>query len=367
MHPPLTLVAVGDLQLGDSPTTVGYGFYSRHAGTPIEHLFDDVRPALAGAAILFGNLETMLVPPGPGERRRSELQLRGEPQFARALRSVGFTLLNVANNHAAQHGDDVFQRTVETVRAAGIECCGVRGTDPWTSEPVLLDGGRIGVLGYCLRPRQYGQNAPPYAEATQEEVCRDVRRLKATVATVLVSLHWGEEFVPVPSHAEMAMGRAIIDAGASVILGHHPHVSRPVERYGAGLIAYSMGNFIGDMIWYAPFRRGLILRCALGEDGPTDVRIAPTHLRNDYRPVLVENGSDLPRPTARMQGLDADAYAREVTDTVRRQRAAAYRAALRNLPRTPVRILSQLVAQTIRNRIVAIAGARAPGAHGRGA
>ena len=78
----LRVVAVGDLQLGDSPTTVGYGFYSRYARRPLDPLFDATRAALAGADIVFGNLETMLEPPAAGESRRSELQLRGARSFA---------------------------------------------------------------------------------------------------------------------------------------------------------------------------------------------------------------------------------------------------------------------------------------------
>src|SRR3954469_7791337 len=69
MRDPLTLVAVGDLQLGDSPTSVGYGFYSRYAGASLESLLGGVRPALSNADVVFGNLETTLVPPTRGERR----------------------------------------------------------------------------------------------------------------------------------------------------------------------------------------------------------------------------------------------------------------------------------------------------------
>lgn len=355
MRSPLTLVAVGDLQLGDSPTTVGYGFYSRYLGKPLDGLFDDVRPALADADIVFGNLETTLVPPAPREARRSALQLRGEPQFAAALRRVGFTVLNVANNHAVQHGDDTFHATVAAVRSAGIACCGVRGEAPWTSAPVMLADGRVGMLGYSLRPRQYGDAEPPYAEGSVEGICTDVERLKQITATVVVSLHWGEEFVPVPSRDEMAVGHAIIDAGAALVLGHHPHVTRPVEQYRSGIIAYSLGNFLGDMTWYAPFRRGLVLRWTQTEDGTASASGMPTYLADDFHPVLAPP-AESPVASERIPAMDAAAYARAVAATVNRQRAASYRAALRNLPRTPPRVAAQLVTETIRNKVAAVAG-----------
>jgi poly-gamma-glutamate synthesis protein (capsule biosynthesis protein) len=349
---PLTLVAVGDLQLGDSPTTVGYGFFSRYRGTALDALFDEIRPALAGADILFGNLETTLVPPPSGESRRDVLQLRGEVEFAAALRRVGFTVLNVANNHAVQHGDDTFHATVDSVRAAGIACCGVRGTGPWTTEPAILEvnGATVGVLGYSLRPRQYGPATPPYAEGDRESICRDVARLRASGAIVVVSLHWGEEFVPVPSHDEIELGHAIIDAGAACLLGHHPHVTRPVERYAKGLIAYSLGNLMGDMIWHAPFRRGMVLRCALDGDEAVAASTVDTHLGDDYRPVRMPGADDAPVPAGAVRGLSAVDYAREVDRTVHRQRLDSYRSAILNLPRTPLRILTQLVADTVRNK-----------------
>ena len=358
MSNPVTLVAVGDLQLGDSPTSVGYGFLSRHAGVPIDELLAAMRPALDAADILFGNLETTLVAPPVGETRRSALQLRGEPGYAAALRRAGFTVLNVANNHAVQHGDDSFRFTVATLREAGIACCGVRGRAPWASEPVILrpKDETIGVLGYCLRPRQYRPAVPPYAEGSLEEICGDVKRLRATGATVVVSLHWGEEFVAEPSHDEIATAHAIVDAGAAVILGHHPHVTRPVERYGAGVIAYSLGNFMGDMVWYEPFRRGAVLCCRLSGDDVIDVSTIATRLGDDFRPVPAPHDT-ISLVAAPPRGLDAAAYARAIAATLRRQRLASYRAAVFNLSRTPIPIIAQLAIQTLRNKLDAV-GAR---------
>jgi hypothetical protein len=62
-------------------------------------------------------------------------------------------------------------------------------------------------------------------------------------------VHWGEEFVPIPSPSERGIAHAMIEAGAGIVVGHHPHVLREVETYQGGVIAYSLGNFIGDMIW----------------------------------------------------------------------------------------------------------------------
>jgi poly-gamma-glutamate synthesis protein (capsule biosynthesis protein) len=315
------------------------------------------RSSFDGADILFGNLESTLVAPMAGDANRASLQMRGNPRFATDLKRAGFDVLNVANNHAVQHGDETFFSTVATVRAAGIVACGVRGTDGWASEPALVEasGTRIGFLAYCARPRQYGQAVPPYAEGTPEEIRADVARLRSTGVSVVVSMHWGEEFVPVPSEGEVSLGRSIIDAGASLIIGHHPHVTRAAERYKNGVIAYSLGNFIGDMTWYAPFRTGSILRASITEGGVEDAAITPTRLSHDYRPTIA--GAAIPIGDTQMQGMRADEYTRAIDETISRQRMAAYRYAVVNLRRTPVPILKQLVTQTISNKLSGV-GAR---------
>jgi poly-gamma-glutamate synthesis protein (capsule biosynthesis protein) len=243
---------------------------------------------------------------------------------------------------------------VAAVRAAGIGACGVRGSDGWATDPVWLRNGEVVVLGYCLRPRQYGQTPPPYAEGTLQEICADVERASVLGATVIVSLHWGEEFVPTPSEAEIKMGRAIIDAGAAIILGHHPHVVRPVERYGSGAIVYSMGNFMGDMVWYSPFLRGEIIRCTIEDRSVKELSVIETHLRDDYQPTLGADAPTTALPEGVLRGLDAADYARAISDSISRQRRALYRSALLNLRQTPMRVLVQLMRETIRNKIAAL-------------
>jgi poly-gamma-glutamate synthesis protein (capsule biosynthesis protein) len=353
----VTVAAVGDLQLGDSPICVGFGFRSVHSsGDELAKALEAVRPQLRGADVVFGNLECTISEQGLAPSRWRSVQMRGRPAFARALRDAGFNVLNVANNHASQHGEATFRETVQLLRAQGISCCGIRGTGLWRAEPVELvtrHGARVGVLGYSRRPRQYGQGTPPYAEGTDDEICADVRRLKTSVPRVIVSLHWGEEFVTQPSRAEVGFAHRVIEAGASLVLGHHPHVLRPVQQLAAGVIAYSLGNFVGDMIWCAGFRLGAILRCKLAQDSATVVEITHTFIDDAFRPSA--DGEWVPELVrSRIEGLDADAYRREARRTVRSQRFAAYRYAAANALRYPPSVLAQLVAGTVRGKLLGV-------------
>jgi poly-gamma-glutamate synthesis protein (capsule biosynthesis protein) len=220
----------------------------------------------------------------------------------------------------------------------------------------LVDGATIGMLGYCLRPRQYGPGTPPYAEGDLESICADVRRLKAEGAVVIVSMHWGEEFVSRPSEREIAMGHAIIDAGAAAILGHHPHVTRPVELYKNALIAHSLGNFMGDMTWHPMFRLGMVLRFTLDDAGVRDATVLDTFMTDDYTPIPAPGKAPVAVPPGGVAAMSQPEYDRAVGQTIRAGRMASYRSALVNLPRTPLRILIQLVLNTLTNKIGGLLG-----------
>jgi len=360
----IRLAAVGDLQLGDSPTSVGFGFGSRYANSDLTSVLDGIRVGggeALRADVVFGNLEVPLSTHTAATSILSSRQMRGDPRFAPMLRAAGFTVLNVANNHAVQHGVGAFKDSLASLRAAGITPCGIRGAAPWASAPVTLvaNGMRVGLLAYCLRPRQYGDAEPPYAEGSPDEIRSDVSRLRPDVDALFVSLHWGEEFVAVPSVGEAEFARSVIDAGATLILGHHPHVARPVERYRAGVIAYSLGNCVGDMVWYEPFRRGLLLEAEIVGGTVTSAVVRATRLAANYGPVV--EPADIPLVRADEIGALSDAdYERAIAQTWRDQRRAVYPYALAHLWRVPPAALGQLVGRTVRNKLRAAFGGGAP-------
>ncbi len=351
---PVRLAAVGDLMLGDSSICTGYGFGSRYTEADFAAAMAGVRTLFGSADIVFGNLECCLSQHGHDPLQRSSTHLRGRPGYATSLRGAGFDIVSVANNHSFQHGLRVFDETVALLREAGVACCGIRSTDPWCSDPVFIEAGdrRLGFLGYCLRPRQYSPETPPYAEGDEASISADIRRLKFDVDHVIVSLHWGEEYVSESSEEEVEFGHALIDAGASLILGHHPHVPRPVERYREGVIAYSLGNFMSDMIWYEPLRNTVVLDVALN-DVASDVRVRRLRIGDDLLPAApsppVVEGA-----VREVTRLGESHYRREVARTVREARWAGYRYAVANARRFRSPTLRQLIVTTARNKLKAL-------------
>ena len=347
------LVAVGDLVLGDSATSPGFGFNSRYSIDGLAEPFEGVQAALAAGDIVFGNLEAVLATSGLDNRRHHTVHMRGAVRYAADLKAAGFTVLNLANNHANQHGDDAFREMCGHLQAAGLAVCGLPGSDGWRTRPVVVngpDGGTVGLLGYSLHPRQYfPDRPPPFAEAAPEEILGEIGRLRAEVTHVVVSVHWGFEFVTAPSAEEVGLGRAMLRAGASVVLGHHPHVVRPVEQSADGIIAYSLGNLVSDMLWAPAVRTGLILECRLRREGPEEAVLTGTRLDNRYR--VFPTGTRAAVPPSAIRPIETAEYRRTATAAERVMRRRKYRHLLASLPSVDWSLAAQMVAGVVRGRL----------------
>jgi poly-gamma-glutamate synthesis protein (capsule biosynthesis protein) len=95
---------------------------------------------------------------------------------------------------------------------------------------------------------------------TEENLTQDIERAKEKAHVVIVSIHWGTEYEQSPTERQRMFAHLAVDSGASLILGHHPHVVQPVEQYKDGYIFYSLGNFVFDQMWSEETRNGLIAR-----------------------------------------------------------------------------------------------------------
>jgi poly-gamma-glutamate synthesis protein (capsule biosynthesis protein) len=359
--------AVGDISFGDHPLCAGFGTHSRLRGRVPGTAFQHVAGILRAADVRFGNLECTLSESGLRRRDYHSIQMRGHPAYLAGLTEAGFDVLNLANNHSMQHGKEPFRETVRMLEAAGIRPCGVGADDFKVCVPAFVErnGLKVAFLGYSLRPRQYFSEAPLYAEGDNEQILADVRKARAASDCVVVSLHWGDEFIDRPSPHEISLARAIIDAGAALIVGHHPHVLRGVERRGNGYIVYSLGNFVCDMLWDEPLRETAILDCRLTPQGVTDLRLIPARINDNYQPVPLQ-GAAAAGLSARLEkltdGLQAAAqsgvaaetmeqYLQAADQALRVSRARSHRYFLRKVYRFPPGIVVQQLATFVRNRL----------------
>ena len=285
----ITLSFVGDIALGEHPLCIGHGLLRVVEERGCAFIFQAVKPYLQQSQITFGNLEYAIL------KRLSSSHLAKSKNFCpqeclEEICHAGFDILNLANNHIMEHGEKAAKATMKYLFNSGIKFCGIHSGNPQLSEIVTITCHHmtIGFLGYSLRPRQFFKGNPIYSEGDYDRILTDIEDSKKKVNILIVSLHWGDEFIQKPSPQEILNARSMIDAGANIIVGHHPHVVRGIEVYKGGIIAYSLGNFICDMSWEERLIETMILQVHISEDCNITFDIIPCKIDEYFRPVLLE-------------------------------------------------------------------------------
>jgi poly-gamma-glutamate synthesis protein (capsule biosynthesis protein) len=282
------LTAVGDIMLGDGPYCDGFGVGSQIERHGPDFPFERCRDALSDGDLLFGNLEVVI---SAFDRRRFRFDqtiFRAQPKAIEGLRQAGFDILSLATNHIMQHGQKALEECLQALDRAGIGSTGVQVAALGVQNLRIIEknGLKLAFLGYNQRPQQYFLDPPSWVPGDPDRILADIARAKAQADLVVVSLHWGHEFIDYPSAAQVELGHRIVDAGAGLVLGHHPHVLQGIERYHGGLIAYSLGNFVFDMP-LASSRPTMILNCVLKADEPIDFEIIPCRINDRWQPVIL--------------------------------------------------------------------------------
>ncbi len=238
--PSLTLAAVGDMSFAGA---VGELVKQR----PPAFMFEHVAELLASADLRFGNLESVMLPPDFPARHVSPRALCGVDHAVEALRPIGFHVLNQATNHALDCGSLGLAHTYRRLVEIGAQPLGAGPTaeEAHAFRVVKAKGMRVGFLGWqepCNWTLEGGGGRIAYFDLPS--AVEEVRRRSAEVDVLVASLHADLEFRDGPSVLKVQWCRALADAGATIVLCHHPHVPQGIERRGNALIAYSLGNFI---------------------------------------------------------------------------------------------------------------------------
>lgn len=241
----ICIAAVGDIMLGSS-----YPNSSKLPADSAKSSFKSARKYFAGADVVFGNLEGTLLDSGIPDTNKKKLEtaylFRMPTQYGRVLKDAGFNLLSVANNHITDFNNQGCTSTTKTLADNGIHYAGLE------TCPVTLFQ-RNGVrYGFCA----FAPNAHTVQLLDSVNQRRIISNLKQQCDVVIVSFHGGAEgaqYEHVPFKMESFLNAKrgdvhefahnAVDAGADIVLGNGPHVSRALETYKGRLIAYSLGNF----------------------------------------------------------------------------------------------------------------------------
>jgi poly-gamma-glutamate capsule biosynthesis protein CapA/YwtB (metallophosphatase superfamily) len=212
-----------------------------------DYPFDSTRAALFSADLSIANLEA---PFGTkGKPFPKTFTFRVPPKFARGLWNAGFDAVNLANNHILDFGRPCFVTTLDILDSLGIAACGA-GMNLDSAEAgavVVRKGWKTAFLGYSLTYPDAFWASPKKAGtafAVRERMARKIAALRPDCDLVVVSFHWGKELHDRPEPYQRDFAHAAIDAGADLVLGHHPHVPQGFELYRGKPVAYSLGNFV---------------------------------------------------------------------------------------------------------------------------
>jgi poly-gamma-glutamate synthesis protein (capsule biosynthesis protein) len=206
---------------------------------------------------------------------------------AGALRRAGVLTVSLANNHAMDFGAAGLLDTLAQLKGAGVAAIGAGATIADARRPHIasIRGLRVAFLAYSdILPRRSVATArsPGIAPAkgywtgrpAEDEIADDIGRARRDADHVIVSVHWGDELHTLPNCRQVALGRRILSAGATAILGHHPHVLQPVVYRSGRLIAYSLGNLIASPRSQLA-RESALLRIELGPREVTGWEVVP--------------------------------------------------------------------------------------------
>lgn len=290
----VTFCGVGDVMLGRE---VGKTIQQKGAHYP----FEQIAALIGQCDLAFLNLECPLTE--TGEPLSKRFVFKGVPSSAKGLAKAGFKIASVANNHTLDQGRDAFLETMETLRKNGLYPVGGGSNQHEARQPIILNAGglRFAFLAFLdMLPDglAYLEDRPGPAYASIAEIEQAVSAARKEADVVIVSFHWGAERSSVPTMNQIEYAHRVIDAGADLVIGHHPHVLQSVELYHGKPIVYSLGNFVFDN-HDLPQRQSMIFGCTFEKGKVSNLHAIP---------VIIEG--DRPRPASREE-------AKEIFESIR--------------------------------------------------
>lgn len=308
------LFAIGDVVFNNK-------FFGKENDWPAEYPFESCSKYVERADISILNLEGALSDRGTPVRHKSSL--RSHPYWFKGINNTGFNVLNLANNHIFDFGIDAIDDTLQLIDNTDMHYVGFGNNLETARRPLTLHINEIDVaiLSYCTvvnRAHLYADETKPGIPfADVSAIQAGIRTAKDSADVVIVLFHWGLENFLYPTPEQIMLGHAAIDAGAALVLGHHPHVIQGIEKYKHGIIAYSLGNFIfsdiywegvsptGDNFifekkWNENNQKSLAFECVLNKGGiesynvryfKTDMNMLPLEDDSDHRRLELERQS----------------------------------------------------------------------------
>ncbi len=298
----LTIAFAGDIYLGGALEAL----VLKNPAYPFLHIADLCR----ANDLFFANLEGPLSTRGEIYIEKT-FTFRMHPQVVHCLTAGGVNVLSLANNHIMDYGPEALIDTIQTLQENGIYYTGAGLSLKEARQPVLIEkkGVKIAFLAYNNTfPLEFNatNEQPGTAPGYESYIRQDVKKARAVADFVVVSFHWSAELLKERKPYQSTLAKLAIDAGANLVIGHHPHVIQGVEVYKHGLIVYSLGNFV-----FASrnnnVQDGLLLQVQLTPSALQAATFYPLNINNfqvNFRP-RIWTGDQAQRVLTELQALSA--------------------------------------------------------------
>ncbi len=283
----ITLVFGGDVTFANH--------FEYHVKSKYDYPFAKL-PILKAADIAMVNLENPMTKGGvPTDK---PFVFKAKPEYLNVLKNGGVDIVTLANNHIYDYRESGLVKTIAHLNDFGIKFVGAGRNIEEARRPVIFDvkGVKIAFFGY-YGLRRHSESHPATldsagtAKRSLKYIRDDVKKIRPAVDLIIVNLHWGREKENFPEDDQIHFAHRVIDYGADLIVGHHPHVLQGIERYKNRTIAYSLGNFIFGGNSRTSELTG-ILKITINSKNPHhyQTELLPVQV-NYWQPTLLEENS----------------------------------------------------------------------------
>jgi poly-gamma-glutamate synthesis protein (capsule biosynthesis protein) len=254
-----------------------------------------MRQLIRKADLAIANFEN----PAPNRVRwhTSGTVFSADPGIIDGIVDVGIDYVSLANNHIGDAGDLGILQTIANLKKRGLKYSGAGKDLAAARKPAMLEanGTTVAVLGYDAIARAYfaDKTVAGSAQLSLKRVTNDIRDArKAGADLVIVFPHWGTEYQAEPFRAQQELARAIIDAGADMIIGNHAHWAAAMEIYEGKPIWYALGNFVFDQTWSIPTMEGITLELTFHGPKLVQARMRPHIILDKAQPNFLNPAGD---------------------------------------------------------------------------
>lgn len=261
----------------------------------VDYSWTDISSIMSAADIAIVNLETSVSTRG-STKKREGYGFRSAPFTLEGLVNAGIDFVSAANNHILDYGENAFFDTMDYLDDYGISYAGI-GSNIEEAEGVTIiekNGLKIGFISYTSiipwNNWRADDNSPGVAPLHDKDIKRALENIRDSndkCDVLILILHWGVEYESTPLDSQVELAHQMIDAGADIIVGHHPHVLQGIEFYNKKPIFYSIGNFI-FLKMNENAGKTCIFQVEVNKDGFVSGQLYPIHINRCKANLLTD-------------------------------------------------------------------------------